>query len=123
MIAGFEYEGMKDPEQEKIVAYHEVGHALTGWFLAGGDPLLKLTIVPRSKGALGFAQYLPREIEMKTKQDMLDRITVLLGGRAAEEVYCNTITTGASDDFQKASKIATDIVTTMGMGNIHRNIR
>jgi AFG3 family protein len=108
---------MKDEEQEITVAYHEVGHAIVGWFLKGGSPLLKLTIKPRSKGALGFAQYLPSEIELKQKQDLLDQIACILGGRAAEEVFRGCVTTGAYDDFQKANKIAQDIIGTYALGD------
>lgn len=117
VIGGFERKAMKDEQQEITVAYHEVGHAIVGWFLNGGNPLLKLTIKPRSKGALGFAQYLPSEIELKHKQDLLDQIACILGGRAAEEVFRGCVTTGAYDDFQKANSIAQDIIGTFGMSS------
>lgn len=66
------------------MAYHESGHAVTAWFLEGASPLLKITIIPRSKGALGFAQYLPNESTLATKQDLIDQMCVILGGRIAE---------------------------------------
>ena len=105
------------------MAYHEVGHALGGWFLEGGNPLLKLTIKPRSKGALGFAQYLPSEIGLKKKQDLLDEIACILGGRAAEEVFRGKVTTGAHDDFKKANHIARSMIETYGLGSSIKNTR
>jgi AFG3 family protein len=114
---------IKDEEEEKTVAYHEVGHAIVGWFLKGGNPLLKLTIRPRSKGALGFAQYLPSEIGLKHKQDLLDEIACILGGRAAEEIFRKEITTGAHDDFKKANSIAQSIIGTYGLGTSFSNTR
>lgn len=123
VIAGFERDSAKDKDQETTVAYHEVGHAIVGWFLEGGDPLLKLTIRPRSKGALGFAQYLPKEVGLKSKQNLLDEIACILGGRAAEEIFRDSISTGAYDDFQKASQIAKDIIFTYGMSGTKNNIR
>lgn len=69
------------PETRKIVAYHECGHGVVSWFIKNANPLLKLTIIPRSKGALGFAQYLPNEHQMYTKDKLIDEICVILGGR------------------------------------------
>ena len=94
-----------------------------GWFLKGGDPLLKLTIRARSKGALGFAQYLPKEIGLKDRQDLLDNIACLMAGRAAEEVFCSVVGSGAHDDFSKAHRHAVDIVCTYGMSENQGNIR
>jgi AFG3 family protein len=68
VVAGLEKRNLMTPENKKTVAYHEAGHAVTAWFLEGGDPLVKVTIIPRSKGALGYAQYLPRETALKTKE-------------------------------------------------------
>lgn len=123
VIAGFERNLIKDEEQERTVAYHEVGHAIVGWFLPGGNPLLKLTIRPRSKGALGFAQYLPSEVGLKHKQDLLDEMACILGGRAAEEVFRGESTTGAHDDFRKANAIAQSLIGTYGMGSSFANTR
>lgn len=123
VIAGHERSTKPDPKQEAQVAYHEVGHAIVGWFLKGGDPLLKLTIRARSKGALGFAQYLPKEIGIKSKQDLLDDIACLMAGRAAEEIFCGVVASGAHDDFSKAQKKAMDIVSTYGMSENQGNIR
>lgn len=72
------------PAERKTVAYHEAGHAVAGWFLEHANPLLKITIIPRSKGSLGFAQYLPEEINLYTKEALIDMIKVSLGGRVSE---------------------------------------
>merc|ERR1711990_218512 len=79
------------------------------------DPLLKVTIVPRSNGALGFAQYLPEEMALYSQQAILDKIAVALGGRAAEELFVKKISTGASDDLDKVTKMAYSMVTVYGM--------
>lgn len=88
-----------DPNELKTVAYHEAGHAVAGWFLKNSSPLLKVTIVPRSKGALGFAQYLPPELSLYSKDALLDTIKVALGGRLAEKIFFEKVTTGASNDL------------------------
>lgn len=105
------------PETRKTVAYHECGHGVVSWFIENANPLLKLTIIPRSKGALGFAQYLPKENQMYTKVKLLDEICVILGGRIAEEIFFNKISTGASDDLNKAYQIAKAYVTQYGFGD------
>ena len=97
------------------MAYHEAGHAVAGWFLEHSDPLLKITIIPRSKGSLGFAQYLPNEVSLYTKEQMLDMIKTALGGRIAEEIFYDSVTTCASDDIKKVTRIAQGIVQTYGM--------
>mmetsp|Transcript_15307 Transcript_15307/g.29680 ORF Transcript_15307/g.29680 Transcript_15307/m.29680 type:complete len:917 (-) Transcript_15307:148-2898(-) len=104
-------------EELKTVAYHEAGHALVGWFLKDCDPLLKVTIIPRASGALGFAQYLPRELALHSQDQLLDRMAMALGGRAAEEITFGprSITTGAADDLNKVTQIATSMVTRFGM--------
>lgn len=81
------------------MAIHESGHAVVSWFLKGCMPLVKVTIIPRSKGSLGFAQYLPKETNMQSNEELLDNICFILGGRAAEEVFFGNITTGAYDDL------------------------
>ena len=70
--------------EKKKVAYHESGHAVVAWFLEGASPLLKITIIPRSKGSLGFAQYLPNESTLMTREDLIDQLCVILGGRTSE---------------------------------------
>jgi len=106
---------LMSPEEKKTVALHESGHAIAGWFLEHTDPLLKVSIVPRSNGALGFAQYLPDEIRLHSKEAILDRIAMALGGRAAEEMFVGRITTGASDDLDKVTKMAHGMVSVYGM--------
>lgn len=99
----------------RTVAYHEAGHAVAGWFSEWSSPLIKLTIIPRAKGSLGFAQYLPDEISLYTKEQLHDMIKVALAGRISEEIFFQRITTGASDDLKKCMQIATGIVTEYGM--------
>lgn len=99
----------------KAVALHESGHAVVGWFLEHADPLLKVSIVPRSSGALGFAQYLPGEMSLYSKESILDKIAVSLGGRAAEELFVGKISTGAADDLDKVTKMAYSMVSVYGM--------
>jgi len=101
-------------EEKEVVAYHECGHGVVSWFLEGGAPLLKLTIIPRSKGALGFAQYLPNEVSIETKEEFEDKICSALGGRIAEEEFFGKITTGASDDLNKVHRYARHMVTKLG---------
>lgn len=111
------------PEEKKTVAYHEAGHAVAGWFLEHADPLLKVlfrfktwrsscflqclrlsfqkvSIIPRGKG-LGYAQYLPREQYLYSKEQLFDRMCMTLGGRVSEEIFFSRITTGAQDDLKK----------------------
>eukprot|EP00392_Amoebophrya_sp_AT5.2_P005979 g5989.t1 len=102
-------------DQKRVIAKHESGHAVTGWFLPNADPLLKVSIVPRSNGALGFAQYLPDDTQLHSKESLLDRMAMTLGGRAAEELFIGSITTGASDDLRKVTNIAYRMVTQLGM--------
>jgi len=102
-------------EERRTVAYHEAGHAIAGWFLEHADPLLKVTIVPRSNGALGFAQYLPKEMQLFTKEALIDRICMALGGRVSEEINFGRITTGASDDLNKVTQMAYAMTAVYGM--------
>lgn len=83
VIGGVERKGFVSAREKKTVAFHESGHAVVSWFLEGADPLLKVTIIPRSKGALGFAQYFLNENQLQTKEELLDRICFILGGRCA----------------------------------------
>jgi AFG3 family protein len=99
------------------VALHESGHAVVGWFLEHADPLLKVSIVPRSSGALGFAQYLPQEMSLHSKEAILDKIAVALGGRAAEELFAGRISTGASDDLDRVTKMAYSMISVYGMNS------
>ena len=104
------------------MAYHEAGHAVAGWFLKGGDPLVKLTIIPRSKGALGYAQYLPKSSYIITKSDLIDRIAIMLGGTISEEMHFDSISSGASDDLQKVYDLSRRMVTQFGMGRRTYNV-
>ena len=103
VIGGIERKLPQSTEERKTVAYHEAGHAVAGWFSKHSAPLIKLTIIPRAKGSLGFAQYLPDEISLYTQEQLEDMITVALGGRIAEELFFGKITTGASDDLKKVT--------------------
>ncbi|CAH1269027.1 SPG7 [Branchiostoma lanceolatum] len=102
-------------EERKVVAYHESGHALVGWLLEHTDALLKVTIVPRTSAALGFAQYLPKEQYLYSQEELFDRMCMALGGRAAEAIIFNRVTTGASDDLKKVTKMAYAQIKQFGM--------
>jgi len=97
------------------VAYHEAGHAVAGWFLKHADPLLKVSIIPRGKGALGYAQYLPKDQYLFSKEQLLDRMCMILGGRASEQIIFGSITTGAQDDLLKVTKLAYAQISSFGM--------
>ncbi|WKX90183.1 hypothetical protein Q1695_009209 [Nippostrongylus brasiliensis] len=106
VVAGMEKKSqVLQPEEKRTVAYHEAGHAIAGWFLEYADPLLKVSIIPRGKG-LGYAQYLPKEQYLYSKEQLLDRMCMTLGGRVSEEIFFGRITTGAQDDLQKVTQMA-----------------
>ncbi|XP_029446819.1 AFG3-like protein 2 isoform X2 [Rhinatrema bivittatum] len=102
------------PDEKKTVAYHEAGHAVAGWFLEHADPLLKVSIIPRGKG-LGYAQYLPKEQYLYTKEQLLDRMCMTLGGRVSEQIFFGRITTGAQDDLKKVTQSAYAQIVQFGM--------
>jgi len=104
-------------EERTTVAHHEAGHATVGWFLEHASPLLKVSIVPRGTAALGYAQYVPKEQKLSTKAEMLDTMCMMLGGRIAERIFFDRITTGAQDDLQKVTRLAYALVTTYGMND------
>ncbi len=110
------------PEEKKIIAYHEAGHAVCGWYLPEADPLLKVTIVPRGVAALGYAQYLPKEQYLMTTEQLKDRICKSLGGRAAEQIVFGKISTGAQNDLEQVTKMAYAMVTIYGMNEKIGNI-
>ncbi|WP_109832010.1 ATP-dependent zinc metalloprotease FtsH [Reichenbachiella versicolor] len=110
------------PEEKKIVAYHEAGHAVAGWFLEHADPLVKVSIVPRGMAALGYAQYLPKEQYLYQTEQLLDEMCMALGGRAAEEIVFGKISTGALSDLERITKMAYSIVTVYGMNDEIGNI-
>ena len=105
------------PEEKEIVAYHEAGHAVAGWFLEFADPLVKVSIVPRGMAALGYAQYLPKEQYLYRTEKLLDEICMSLGGRAAEDIIFGKISTGAMSDLERITKVAYNMVTIYGMNN------
>jgi cell division protease FtsH len=117
IIAGKEKrDRILSPKEKKSVAFHEVGHALVAALLTHTDPVHKITIVPRTMGSLGYTMQLPTsEKYLITKEEMIEQITVMLGGRAAEEVKFNTISTGASNDIERATETARNMVTVYGM--------
>lgn len=110
------------PEEKKIVAYHEAGHAVAGWFLEHADPLVKVSIVPRGVAALGYAQYLPKEQFLYTTEQMMDEICMTLGGRAAEDIIFGRISTGALSDLERTTKMAYSMVSIYGMNSEIGNI-
>ncbi|XP_076622505.1 SPG7 matrix AAA peptidase subunit, paraplegin [Colletes latitarsis] len=103
------------PSTKKVVAYHEAGHALVGWLLEYTDTLLKVTIVPRTNLSLGFAQYTLSDQKLYNKQELFQRICMMLGGRVAESITFNQISTGAENDLKKITQIAYDQVQRYGM--------
>lgn len=116
IIGGLEKKNkLISPEEKKIVAYHEAGHAIAGWFLEHADPLVKVSIVPRGIAALGYAQYLPKEQFIYQEDELIDELAMLLGGRAAEEIVFRKISTGAVNDLERATRIAYSMVTIYGM--------
>jgi cell division protease FtsH len=110
------------PEEKEIIAYHEAGHAICGWFLEHAYPLLKVTIVPRGTAALGYAQYTPKEQYLYNTDQLFDQICMTLGGRASEDIFFGKISTGASNDLQQITKIAYSMVTVYGMNEKVGNV-
>lgn len=122
VVAGMEKKtNVLSPEEKKTVAYHEAGHAVAGWFLRYADPLLKVSIIPRGKG-LGYAQYLPKDQYLYTKEQLFDRMCMTLGGRVSEELFFGRITTGAQDDLQKVTQNAYAQVVQFGMNEKVGNV-
>ena len=103
------------PEEKKIVAYHEAGHAIAGWYLPNTDPVIKVSIVPRGLAALGYAQSLPDERYITTRQAFLDQMTMMMGGRVAEEIKFGQLSTGAQNDLERITKTAYAMVIDFGM--------
>jgi len=110
------------PEEKKIVAYHEAGHALAGWFLEHADPLVKVSIVPRGVAALGYAQYLPKEQFLYTTEQLMDSMCMTLGGRVAEDITFGRISTGAQNDLERITKLAYAMVAVYGMNDRVGNV-
>ena len=106
------------PKEKRIVAFHEIGHALVAAMQKNTDPVMKITIVPRTMGALGYTMQVPEDDKyLMSKEEMLTEITILFGGRAAEEVEFKSITTGASNDIERATNMARRMVTLYGMSD------
>lgn len=122
VVAGMEKKtNVLQPDEKKTVAYHEAGHAVAGWFLEHADPLLKVSIIPRGKG-LGYAQYLPKDQYLYTKEQLFDRMCMTLGGRVSEEIFFQRITTGAQDDLKKITQSAYAQVVHYGMNEKVGNV-
>lgn len=118
VIGGLEKKNkVLSPEEKNIVAHHEAGHAVVGWFLEHADPLLKVSIVPRGSGALGYAQYLPKERYLTTQEQIVDSMCMALGGRAAEMIMFNHLSTGAQNDLEKVTQMAYSIIAEYGMSS------
>ena len=116
VIGGLEKKNkLISPEEKKIIAYHEAGHAICGWFLKHASPLVKVTIVPRGIGTLGYAQYLPKEEYITRTEQLLDRMCMTFGGRAAETIVFDKISTGAQSDLDQVTKMAYSMVSVFGM--------
>jgi cell division protease FtsH len=120
IIAGLEKKSrVLNAKEKKIVAYHEVGHALVGSLLPGGGKVAKISIVPRGMAALGYTLQMPTEDRfLMDENELRSQIATLLGGRSAEEIIFNSITTGASNDLQRATDLAERMVTTYGMSKV-----
>lgn len=119
VIAGKEKKDrIMGPKEKRLVAYHEVGHALVAALQKNTEPVQKITIVPRTMGSLGYTLQTPEEEKyLNTKDELLARIVIYMGGRAAEEITCDSITTGASNDIEMATRIARAMVTQYGMSD------
>ncbi len=119
VIAGKEKKDrILSPEEKKTVAYHEVGHAMITALEKNAEPVQKITIVPRTMGALGYVIQVPEEEKfLMSKDEMMARIVTLLGGRASEEIVFDTVTTGASNDMEKATQMARAMITQYGMSD------
>jgi AFG3 family protein len=123
VIGGLEKKNLvMSPEEKKTVAFHEAGHAVAGWFFEHAMPLLKVSIIPRGTAALGYAQYQPMERYLYSREALFDHMCMTLAGRAAEEIFFDTVTTGASDDFSKVTRMAYQIVAEWGLGETVGNL-
>ena len=119
VIAGAQRKGkVISADEKKVIAYHEIGHALVAAMQTHSAPVHKITIIPRTSGALGYTMQVDSGKQvLQSKEDLFNRIVTLTGGRAAEEIVCNTVTTGASNDIEQATKLARAMVTRFGMSD------
>jgi cell division protease FtsH len=116
VIGGLEKKNkLISPKEKKIIAYHETGHAICGWYLEHAHPLVKVSIIPRGMAALGFAQYLPREQNLYTFDELKDTICMTLGGRVIEEIIFGDVSTGAQNDLERTTQMAYSIIALYGM--------
>lgn len=123
VIGGLEKKNLvMSPEEKRTVAFHEAGHAVAGWFLEHAMPLLKVSIIPRGSAALGYAQYQPVERYLVSKEALLDQMCMTLAGRASEEIFFDSVTTGAADDFNKVTRMAYQSVSEWGLGETIGNL-
>jgi len=123
VIGGLEKKNkLISPKEKEIIAYHEAGHAICGWYLEYASPLVKVTIVPRGIGTLGYAQYLPKEEYITRTEALLDRICMTFGGRAAEKIIFDKISTGAQNDLDQVTKMAYGMISVYGMNDKVGNV-
>ncbi|MEM9545463.1 MAG: ATP-dependent zinc metalloprotease FtsH [Bacteroidota bacterium] len=123
VIGGLEKKNkLISPAEKKIIAFHEAGHAICGWFLEHASPLVKVTIVPRGVGTLGYAQYLPKEEYITRTEALLDRMCMTMGGRAAEKIVFDKISTGAQSDLDQVTKMAYSMIAIYGMNKKVGNV-
>ena len=123
VIGGLEKKNkLISPAEKEIIAYHEAGHAVCGWFLEHASPLVKVTIVPRGVGTLGYAQYLPKEEYITRTEALLDRMCMTFGGRAAEKIVFDKISTGAQSDLDQVTKMAYSMISIYGMNEKVGNV-
>ncbi len=123
VIGGLEKKNkLISPKEKEIIAYHEAGHAICGWYLQYASPLVKVTIVPRGVGTLGYAQYLPKEEYITRTEQLLDKMCMTMGGRAAEKIVFNKISTGAQSDLDQVTKMGYSMVAVFGLNEKVGNV-
>ncbi|MBK9993401.1 MAG: ATP-dependent zinc metalloprotease FtsH [Saprospiraceae bacterium] len=123
VIGGLEKKNkLISPEEKQVIAYHEAGHAICGWYLPFASPLVKVTIVPRGIGTLGYAQYLPKEEYITRTEALLDRMCMTMGGRAAEKLIFNKISTGAQSDLDHVTRMSYSMISVYGMNEKIGNV-
>ncbi len=123
VIGGLEKKNkLISPKEKEIIAYHEAGHAICGWYLEHASPLVKVTIVPRGVGTLGYAQYLPKEEYITRTEQLLDKMCMTMGGRAAERIVFDKISTGAQSDLDQVTKMGYSMVSIFGLNKKVGNV-
>lgn len=114
VIGGLQSSKQLSEVERDVVAHHEAGHAVVGWFLEHTDPVVKITITPRGSGTLGYSHHLPNELSIRTEEQIMDMVCTALAGRAAEHHFFGQVTTGASDDLQKATELVLGMIQRYG---------